>query len=311
MSEILSTLSDGSEVVLGLLCLYVLYKFGKSIQLVPNMEEFIVERFGKYHNTLGPGFHVLIPFIDNVIFKQDLRERATQVDPQECFTRDNVKVLVDGVIYLSIVDSVKSSYGITDFEYAAVQLAQTTTRSVIGQIDLDKTFEERERISAKVVDVLSHAAANWGLRVHRYEVKNITPPRSVQNSMEKQMTAERDRRAMIARAEGHRQAKINDSEGRKQELINLSLGEKQRRINEAEGHAQEILSVAVATANSIQKVGMAISEPNGQEAIQMQISQQYLKQMGNLATDETEVILPASLADFDRLLESFDLTKTS
>ena len=296
-----------SQTVLSLLGLYVLLQFARSIRLVPNMQAFMVERLGRYHTTLGPGFHVLIPFVDKVVFKQDLKEKATTVDPQECFTRDNVKVLVDGVIYLSVVDPVKASYGITQFEYAAVQLAQTTTRSVIGQIDLDKTFEERETISAKVVAVLSDAAANWGLRVHRYEVKNITPPRSVQDSMEKQMTAERDRRAMIARAEGHRQAKINDSEGRKQESINRSLGERQKRINEAEGKANEILAIATATASSIRKIGEAISEPNGQAAIQMRISQQYLSQMGNLASKETQVILPSTLSDFDGLLDSFEL----
>jgi regulator of protease activity HflC (stomatin/prohibitin superfamily) len=211
-------IEEFSQIVLGLLGLYILIQFGRSLRLVPNKEAFIVERLGKYHTTLGPGFHVLIPFFDNVVFKQDLKERATGVAPQECFTRDNVKVLVDGVIYLSVNDPVKASYGITDFEFAAIQLAQTTTRSVIGRIDLDKTFEERETISAKVVDVLSDAAHNWGMRVHRYEVKNITPPVSVKESMEKQMTAERERRAMIARAEGNRQAKINDYEGRKQAM---------------------------------------------------------------------------------------------
>jgi regulator of protease activity HflC (stomatin/prohibitin superfamily) len=302
-------IEEFSQIVLGLLGLYILIQFGQSLRLVPNKEAFIVERLGKYHTTLGPGFHVLIPFFDKVVFKQDLKERATGVAPQECFTRDNVKVLVDGVTYLSVNDPVKASYGITNFEYAAIQLAQTTTRSIIGRIDLDKTFEERETISAKVVDVLSDAAHNWGMRVHRYEVKNITPPLSVKESMEKQMTAERERRAMIARAEGNRQAKINDSEGRKQELINLSVGEMQKRINEAEGRASEILLVAKATANSIQKIGEAISTPNGEEAMQLRVSQQYLTQLGHLANKNTEVNLPASLTDFAGLLDSFDLKK--
>jgi regulator of protease activity HflC (stomatin/prohibitin superfamily) len=305
---IIDALNDLSLIVLTLAAVYVLLRFYMAIQIVPNRKAYIVERLGRYHSTLGPGFHVLLPFLDKLAFKQDLKERAIVEEPQVCFTHDNVRVKVDGVIYLSVADPVKASYGITDFEYASVQLAQTTTRSVIGQIDLDRTFEEREKISAKVVEVLGEAAQNWGIVVHRYEVKNITPPQSVQDSMEKQLTAERERRAMIARAEGHRQAKINESEGTKQELINKSLGEKQKRINEAQGRANEITSIASATADSIRKIAAAIRESHGQEAVQMRVSQKYLGELDALADSSTQVVLPVDLNNMQAILSGVDLT---
>src|SRR6056297_4038389 len=226
-----------SKVLLALFLLYVMYHFVRSLRLVPNQFAFIVERLGNYHKTLGPGFHALIPFIDKVVYKQDLREETIEVEPQECFTKDNVKVEVDGVIYLSVMDPVNASYGITNYRYAAVQLAQTTTRSVIGLLDLDETFEERAKMSKKVVEVLGDVERLWGIRVHRYEIKNINTPRTVQKAMERQMTAERERRAVIAKSEGVRDSNVNDAQGRRAEMVNISEAEMQRRINEAEGWA--------------------------------------------------------------------------
>jgi len=296
-----------SMILLSLIALYVVFMVVRAVNFVPQQWAYVIESCGKYSQTWSPGLNFHIPFLQWVAYKHDLREIAISEEPQECFTKDNVRVQIDGVIYMSVSDPVKASYGVTDYKFAAKQLAQTTTRAVIGQIDLDRTFEERETISAKVVEVLSEAAAHWGIVVHRYEVKNLSPPASVTQSMEKQMTAERERRAMIARAEGQRQAKINDSEGRKEELINKSMGEKQRRINEAEGRANEIRSIALATAESIKKIAEVVAEGKGDAAVRMRIAQQYLEQFKHLAQSGTQVILPTNLADFSGVLKSFEL----
>ncbi|HYW34697.1 MAG TPA: stomatin-like protein, partial [Balneolaceae bacterium] len=237
-------ISQISEVLLGLLAIYIAYKFVQSIQLVPTQKAYIVERLGNYQKTLGPGFHALIPFIDRVMYRQDLREQTIEVEPQECFTKDNVKVEVDGVIYLTVTDPVNASYGITDYRFGAVQLAQTTTRSIIGRMNLDDTFEERALINKEVVEVLSEMEKPWGIRVMRYEIKNIVTPQTIQQAMERQMSAERDRRATVAKSEGIMQSTINDADGTKSEIINKSEGEMQRRINEAEGVATEIETLA-------------------------------------------------------------------
>ncbi|MBN2359538.1 MAG: paraslipin [Deltaproteobacteria bacterium] len=294
-------------VIWGLFALYVLIKVIRGIRLVPTRCAYIVERLGKYHKTLGPGPHVIVPFFDRVAYVQDLREETIDVPPQECFTRDNVKVEVDGVIYLSVTNAVAASYGITNYRFASVQLAQTTTRSVIGTLDLDRTFEEREAINSRVVSVLNEVSDAWGIKVHRYEVKNIVVPGTVRNAMEQQMTAERDRRALIARSEGDKQSRINESEGLKQEAINRSEGEKQRRINEAEGHAQEILAIAKATAESIEKVGAALTSEGGPEAVRLQLSQEYLNKLALLARPQTSVLLPADITQLDELLGSVGL----
>lgn len=244
----------------GLIFFIFIIKLFQSIRLVPTKSAYIVERLGKYHSTLDAGFHALIPFVDKVAYVHDLKEETIDVPPQECFSSDEVKVEVDGVIYISVVDPVKASYGVTDYRYAAIQLAQTTTRSVIGTLELDRTFEERDVISAKVVEVLDQAGALWGIRVHRYEIKNIQPPETVKNAMEMQVNAERERRALLAKSEGDKQAKINRSEGIKAETINRSEGEMQKRINEAEGKAEEILAIARATAESIERLAEVISE---------------------------------------------------
>lgn len=282
----------------------------RSVRLVPQRYAYVVERFGRYHKTLDAGFHTLIPFADRVGNIIDLKEETIDVPPQDCFTKDEIKVVVDGVLYLSVLDPVKASYGVTNYKFAAVQLAQTTTRSVLGKIDLDRTFEEREMISARVVEVLGQVGLAWGLHVHRYEIKNIQPPKSVQQSMEKQVTAERERQAILAKSLGDRQARINRSEGRKQEMINKSEGERQRLINEAEGLAAEIQSIAEATAVSIEKVAAAIVAQNGEEALRLNMSEKYLGKLGKLAKESTDVVLPMDLTRFDEVLGSIGLNRS-
>ena len=294
-------------VVWGILFLVLIVRFFRSIRLVPTQSAYVVERLGKYSKTLGPGFHALVPFLDRVAFIRDLKEETVDVPPQECFTRDEVQVEVDGVLYMSVTDPVKASYGVTDYSFAAMQLAQTTTRSVIGTLDLDRTFEERELISAKVVEVLEKAGEIWGLRVHRYEIKNLAPPPTVKDAMEKQVTAERNRRAIVARSEGDKQSRINTSEGRKLELINRSEGEMQRTVNEAQGRAQEIRSIAEATAKSIEQIASAISVPGGASSVRLQLAKKYLKQLRALAQDRTQVLLPVDLTNLQGLLESIEL----
>ena len=299
-------LNQAAQILIGLFFFYILIKFIRSIRVVPTQSAFIVERFGKYHKTLEAGFHTLIPFVDNVVFIQDLKEVSIMVEPQECFTNDNVQVEVDGVLYLSVVDPVKASYGITDFTYAATQLVQTTTRSVIGQIDLDKTFKERELINSNVSHVLNEVEPKWGIKVHRYEVKNIVPPKSVQIAMERQMTAERERRAIIAQSEGVMTSRINESEGKKAEMVNQAQSIRQRKINEAEGKAQEILSISQATAESISRIAAAVSLPNGEESIKMRLSRQMIENMSKLQGKGTRVLLPKDLTSLNSWLQELD-----
>ena len=292
-------------LVWGGLFVVLMIKLFQSIRLVSTQTAHIVERLGHYHKTLDAGFHALLPFVDKVTFVQDLREEAIDVPPQESFTGDEVKVIVDGVIYMSIRDPVKASYGIVDYRYAAVQLAKTTTRSVIGTLDLDRTFEERNVISAKVVEVLDQAGEVWGIRVHRYEIKNITPPSTVRNAMEKQVSAERERRAILASSEGDKQSRINRSEGLKAELINRSEGEMQRRINEAQGYAQEILSIAAATAESIEKVAEVVNRPGGSAALKLQLSERYIAAIAGL--EDSRIILPANIVAYQAWMDNLGL----
>ena len=288
-----------------------LFKLARSIRIVPQRFAYLVERLGKYHTTLESGLHVLVPFLDKVVAVMDLKEETIEVEPQECFTKDEVKVMVDGVIYLSVVDPVKAYYGITDYRFGSMQLAQTTTRSVIGQLPLDRTFEERELISAQVVQVLSESGQDWGIRVHRYEIKNIQPPKSVNDSMEKQVTAERERKVLLARAEGDKQSRINRSEGLRAEMINKSEGEKQKRINEAEGRAAEIRALAEATAASIAKLAAAINDPGGSDAVRLQLTERYLAEIAQIAKGETDVVLAADLTNMDALLANAGLADKS
>lgn len=300
-----------SQIVLGVLSIYVLFKFIQSIQLVPTQKAYVVERLGKYHKTLGPGFHALVPFFDKVKYRQDLREETIEVEPQECFTKDNVKVEVDGVIYIAVIDPVNASYGITDYRFAAVQLAQTTTRSIIGTMDLDDTFEDRASINKEVVKVLSEMEQAWGIRVLRYEIKNIYTPKTIQNAMERQMTAERERRATIARSEGIMQSTINDAQGEKEEIINVSEGEMQRRINEAEGVAKEIEQLAEATAISIEEIANALSANKGKEAMQMRLADKYISQLSKLADSKNDIIIPTDITNYDAIMKGLSLDKIS
>ncbi|GIU03389.1 stomatin 2 [Shewanella sp. c952] len=294
----------------GLIFAIFVVKLFQSIRLVPTKSAYIVERLGKYHSTLDAGFHALVPFVDKVSYIHDLKEETIDVPPQECFSCDEVNVEVDGVIYISVTDPVKASYGVVDYRFAAIQLAQTTTRSVIGTLDLDRTFEERDVISAKVVEVLDQAGAMWGIRVHRYEIKNITPPETVKNAMEMQVNAEREKRALLAKSEGDKQSKINRSEGVKAETINHSEGEMQRRINEAEGKGEEILTIARATAESIERMAAVIAAPGGKNVVRMQLGAQYLKQMDGLSSSKSKVVLPGNMMDFDHWMNSIGLEES-
>lgn len=290
-----------------LLFVIIIVGFIRSIRLVPTKKAYIVERLGKYHKTLDAGFHALIPFVDKVTFIQDLRETTIDVPPQDCFSMDEVNVVVDGVIYMSVIDPSKASYGVTSYVFAAIELAQTTTRSIIGTLDLDKTFEERDLISSKVVEVLNQAGETWGIRVHRYEIKNITPPHTVQNAMEKQVNAERERRAILARSEGDKQSRINMSEGDKQEMINVSEGEMQSLINEAEGKSAEIMTLAKATAESVRKIASAISEKGGDKAYQLKLTEKYLEKMHHLAKKDVKIIMPGSVNNFEDWIKSVEI----
>lgn len=293
--------------VVGLIFIYLLYALVQSVRLVPARTEFIVERLGKYNKTLKAGFHLLIPIVDKVPFVQNLKERTVDVPAQKCFTKDEIQVVVDGVIYMQVYDSTKASYGITDYQFAVIQLAQTTTRAIIGTLDLDKTFEEREAISAKVVSVLDEAAAKWGIKILRFEIKNLVPPESVRQAMERQLTAERNRRAIVEKSNGEKQSRINRSEGRKREMINKSEGEKQKKINEAEGKAQEIVSVGRATAESISKIAKAIGEEGGKEALKLELGQKYFGKLSKLANNNGKIIIPKDLSNINDVLKTMGL----
>lgn len=269
----------------------------KTARVVPQKTVFIIERLGKYHATLEAGFHILIPFIDKIAYKHFLKEMVLDVPPQSCITKDNIGVEVDGVLYLQIIDPVKASYGIDNYIFASTQLAQTTMRSEIGRIDLDRTFEEREKINQEIVAAVDKASEPWGLKVTRHEIKNIVPPASIKDAMEKQMRAEREKRALIAESEGDKQAKINRAEGEKQEAIARSEGEKMKRINEAEGRGQEIERVAMATAKGIREIAAAINEKGGFDAVNLRIAESYLGEFGKLAKLNNTMIIPSNLSD--------------
>lgn len=286
-------------IVIGVIVFFVLLS---CIKIVPQRSAFIVERLGKFNGTLTAGIHFLIPFIDKVAYKHTLKEAAIDVASQSCITRDNIAVEVDGVLYLQIIDPKKASYGIDNYGFASIQIAQTTMRSVIGRLDLDKTFEERETINTSIVDAVDKASDPWGVKVARYEVKNITPPQSIKDAMEKQMRAEREKRAMIAESEGQKQAKINVAEGDKQELIARSEGEKQKRINEAEGKASEIEAVATATAKGIKEIALAINEKGGIDAVNLRVAEQYLGEFGKLAKANNTMIIPSNMSDVSSII---------
>ncbi len=279
------------------LALLALVIFLSTIKIVPQRSAFIQERFGKYQATLNAGFHIIIPFVDKIAYRHTLKEQVIDVPAQICITKDNISVEVDGVLYLQLMDPQKASYGIDNYRFAAIQLAQTTMRSIIGKLELDKTFEERDTINSIIVDAVDKASDSWGLKVTRYEIKNITPPQSIKDAMEKQMRAEREKRALIATSEGDMQAKINRAEGDKRELIARSEGEKMKRINEADGSAAEIEAVAMATAKGIREIASAIIEAGGKDAVNLRIAEQYIQEFGKLAKVNNTMILPTDLSD--------------
>lgn len=286
----------GTILALGI-ALFVIITILKTARIVPQRSNFVIERLGKFSRTLDSGFHLLVPFIDKVAYQHTLKEEVIDVERQACVTKDNIQVGINGVMYIQVIDAHKASYGINNYRYAASQLAQTTMRSVIGQTDLDKTFEERSKINEEVVRALDEAAAPWGIKVLRYEISDIELPASIKDALEQQMRAERERRATIAKSEGERQSMINVSEGHKQEVINMSEAEKQKQINEAEGRAKEIELIASATAEGLQKIALAIKEEGGHEAMNLRIAEQYVKEFGNLAKTNNTMIIPAELAN--------------
>ncbi len=279
------------------LIVFIIIVLLKTAIVVPQRHEYIIERLGKYLTTLEAGFHILIPFIDKIAYRRNLKEQPIDIGSQTCITADNVTLEVDGIMYIQVVNSRQSAYGIEDYHFAASQLAQTSLRSAIGKISLDNTFEARETLNQQVVEALDDAAQNWGIKVLRYEIKDIKPPRSVLEAMEKQMRAEREKRAEIARSEGERQSVINRAEGDRQEAVSLSEGEKMKRINEAEGRAQEILKVAEATAEGIRKVAESLAVPGGVEAARLEVAKKYLDEFGKLAKENNTMILPGNLTD--------------
>ena len=295
------TMSGGLFVVL-LLALLVLIIIAKTAVVVPQQSAYVVERLGKYAATLDAGFHILLPFIDRIRYKHSLKETAIDIPEQVCITRDNVQVSVDGILYLKVLNPQRASYGISDYNFALIQLGQTTLRSEIGKIELDRTFEERTNINIQVVNELDKASDPWGVKVLRYEIKNITPPKGVLDAMEKQMRAEREKRAVILTSEGERDAAINQAEGEKQQVIKASEAKKQQQINEAEGAAAAILAIATATAEGLRKVAETIRVPGGQEAVQLRVAEQYITKFGELAKTTNTLILPASVSDVGSMI---------
>jgi len=286
-------------LVLALLAFIIL---SKTAVVVPQQSAYVVERLGKYSSTLNAGLHILIPFLDVIRYKHTLKEMAMDIPEQICITRDNVQVGVDGVLYIKVLDAERASYGITDYRFAITQLAQTTLRSDIGKIDLDKTFEERTTINISIVNELDKASSPWGVKVLRYEIRNINPPQDVLSAMEKQMRAEREKRAVVLASEGHRDAAINEAEGDKQQVIKASEAKRQQQINEAEGQASAILAIATATAEGIRKVAEAIQNPGGFEAVQLRVAEQYIGEFGELAKASNTLVLPASVSDVGSMI---------
>jgi regulator of protease activity HflC (stomatin/prohibitin superfamily) len=294
-------MSGGFLVVL-ILALLVIYVIAKTAVVVPQQSAYVVERLGKYSATLDAGFHILLPFVDRIRYRHSLKETAIDIPEQVCITRDNVQVAVDGILYLKVLHPQRASYGISDYGFALIQLAQTTLRSEIGKIELDRTFEERTNINIQVVNELDKASDPWGVKVLRYEIKNITPPKGVLDAMEKQMRAEREKRAVILTSEGERDAAINQAEGEKQQVIKASEAKKQQQINEAEGAASAILAIAQATAEGLRKVAETIQIPGGQEAVQLRVAEQYIGKFGELAKASNTLILPASVSDVGSMI---------
>lgn len=275
-----------------------------AVKVVPQQSAYVIERLGKFHSVLQPGFTIITPFIDRVAYRHSLKERAIDIPEQICITRDNVQVAVDGVVFMQIFDAQRASYGIADYTFAVIQLAQTTMRSEIGKIDLDKTFEERGTINQAIVQAIDEAAFAWGVKVLRYEIKNITPPSSVLNAMEKQMQAEREKRAKILQSEGERQSQVNLAEGQKQRVVLTSEGDRMQQINNAQGESEAILAIARATAEGIRLVADSIQAPGGLEAVQLRVAENLVEQFGKLARTNNTLILPANFGDIGSIISS-------
>ncbi len=293
---------SGALVVVLLLAAAALFVVSRIAIVVPQQNAFVVERLGEYNRTLGAGFHILIPFIYVIRYRHSLKEDVIDIPEQECITRDNVQVGVDGVLYSKVIDPERASYGITNLPFAIIQLAQTTLRSEIGKLDLDRTFEERATINHQVVSEIDKASEAWGVKVLRYEIKNIRPPKDITEAMEKQMRAEREKRAAILKSEGERDALINTAEGVKQQEIKASEAKQQQQINEAAGEAEAIRAVAQATADGIRQVAQAIQLPGGFEAVQLRVAEQYVQEFGRLAKESTTLVVPSTVSDVASML---------
>jgi regulator of protease activity HflC (stomatin/prohibitin superfamily) len=293
---------NAALIVAVVLALVLLIVLSRTAVVVPQQSAFVVERLGRYNGVLNAGFHILVPFMDSIRYRHSLKEDAMDIPEQICITRDNVQVGVDGVLYLKVLNPERASYGISDYRFAITQLAQTTLRSEVGKIELDRTFEERSHINVEVVTELDKASEPWGVKVLRYEIKNITPPKDVLAAMEKQMRAEREKRAAILTSEGHRDSAINMAEGDKQQVIKASEANRQQRINEAEGQAAAILAVANATAEGIRQVAAAIQTPGGSHAVQLRVAEQYITQLGHIAKEGNTLVVPANLTDVASML---------
>ena len=296
-------MSPSLIVVIGLAILIIIV-LARTAVVVPQQSAFVIERLGKFSGTLDAGFHILTPFVDRIAYRLSLKENAIDIPEQICITRDNVQVGVDGVLYMKVLNAERASYGIANYVFAITQLAQTTLRSEVGKIELDKTFEERTNINTAVVSELDKASEPWGVKVLRYEIKNITPPHDILAAMEKQMRAEREKRAVILTSEGQRDSAINTAEGEKQMVIKASEAKRQQQINEAEGQASAIRAVASATAEGIRSVAQTIQEPGGMEAVQLRVAEQYIEQFGHLAKAGTSMVIPANLADISSMIAS-------
>jgi len=288
-------------VILFILALVFVYK---TIHVVPQQHAWVVERLGKYHATLGPGLNIVVPFVDRIAYKHILKEIPLDVPPQVCITRDNTQLQVDGILYFQVTDPMRASYGSSNYIAAITQLAQTTLRSVIGKMELDKTFEERDHINTSIVNAIDESAANWGVKVLRYEIKDLTPPKEILHAMQAQITAEREKRALIAASEGRKQEQINIATGEREASIAKSEGEMQASINRAQGQAAAILAIAEASAEALRKTASAIREPGGADAVNLKVAEQYVAAFGQLARTNNSIIVPANLSDISGLIAS-------
>lgn len=292
------------ESVALVIFLVVLVFTVKTIHVVPQQHAWVVERLGRYHATLAPGLNIVVPFIDRIAYKHLLKEVPMDVPPQVCITKDNTQLHVDGILYFQITDPMRASYGSSNYVAAITQLAQTTLRSVIGKMELDKTFEERDHINTSIVNAIDESAANWGVKVLRYEIKDLTPPKEILHAMQAQITAEREKRALIAASEGRKQEQINIASGEREAAIAKSEGEKQAAINRAEGQAAAIIAIAQASAEALRKTSAAIVEPGGADAVNLKVAEQYVSAFSQMAKTNNAIIVPANLADMSSLIAS-------